>query len=275
MSDATDASDLEQRLAQATDQALRYAQDLRRMVAAERAKSTALAAANLRLQVVDRLKSDFLSFISHELRTPLNAIGAIEMLDGDSAPEDWPAMAELIRHGYDRLHDFVSRGLAYFDVLALGPPTDPLPVDLVDVVRRAAANRPALAPSALTLTAPAGVLVSGDPEQLATVVDVLLDNACAFSRGTPRVTVTVTATAATAHLTVVDAGRGFPPELALELFQPFTVPDQLHHARGSGLSLAIARAIVERHGGTIRAHSEGAGTGATFAIALPLHGSAG
>jgi len=70
-------------------------------------------------------------------------------------------------------------------------------------------------------------------------------------------------------LTITDRGQGFPSELARELFRPFTITNPLHHSRGTGLSLALASAIVETYGGTIRAESPGPGQGASFIVELP------
>jgi len=65
-------------------------------------------------------------------------------------------------------------------------------------------------------------------------------------------------------------GQGFPPELARYLFRPFTITIPLHHSRGTGLSLALASAIiVETYGGTIQAASPGPGQGASFIVELP------
>src|SRR5690606_24305950 len=105
---------------------------------------------------------------------------------------------------------------------------------------------------------------------LATCIEALLDNARKFSPPPARVTVTLACGDGRAALTVTDHGRGFPPALAEELFRPFTVLDTLHHAKGTGLSLALAAAIVQAHGGRARAASAGLDQGATFTLELPL-----
>src|SRR3954469_11315262 len=95
-----------------------YARDLKRIVDAERQKARALAEANARLQILDRLKTDFLSFIAHELRTPLNGMAAIELLDPHGEPHEQAEVIGLLRTGYERLTGFIQKGLEYFDWLA-------------------------------------------------------------------------------------------------------------------------------------------------------------
>jgi two-component system CheB/CheR fusion protein len=99
---------------------------------------------------------------------------------------------------------------------------------------------------------------------------MLLENALKFSREEKDIRVILTQSPQWATLTVSDRGQGFPPELARELFHPFTITNPLHHSRGTGLSLALASAIVETYGGTIRAESLGTGHGASFIVELPV-----
>ena len=112
--------------------------------------------------------------------------------------------------------------------------------------------------------------VHGKARDHATVVRILAENALRFSGADQAIEVTVSADAVAVRLVVADRGRGFPPEMAGELFRPFTIADAAHHARGTGLNLALASAIVDAHGGRITAVSAGVGTGATFTVELPV-----
>lgn len=246
-----------------------YARDLARMVDAERERSRELAEANARLQLVDQIKSDFLTFISHELRTPLALMGAFDLYEMEVEPDERARVATIIRAGYERLNGFVGRGLEYFDWLA-GEcvPVDEI-TDLTALVTSLVAKLPAETQRQVTVPSAPCPIRGGTPA-LATCIETLLDNARKFSAAPARITVTLTAADGRATIGVTDRGRGFPPALAQELFRPFTVLDTLHHAKGTGLSLALSAAIVQAHGGTIHAASTGLDQGATFTIDLPL-----
>jgi signal transduction histidine kinase len=101
------------------------------------------------------------------------------------------------------------------------------------------------------------------------VVQILFDNAVKFSRQAPCPRVQIEVTGAEVMLTVADRGQGFPPAMARELFQPFTIADVRHHAEETGLNLALAQAIVAAYGGRLEADSAGVGKGATFVAAFP------
>jgi CheY-like chemotaxis protein/two-component sensor histidine kinase len=116
----------------------------------------------------------------------------------------------------------------------------------------------------------------GDAARLQQVVWNLLSNAIRFTPDGGRITVTVTRTETRVLLTVSDTGHGISPDLLPHIFERFR---QGHLAGrvargGLGLGLAIARQIVELHRGTIEAHSDGEGRGATFVVSLPLTGPA-
>ena len=250
-----------------------YARDLARMVDAERERSRELAEANARLQVLDQIKSDFLTFISHELRTPLALMGAFDLYETETDPAERARVTEIIRAGYERLNGFVARGLEYFDWLAGEcAPVDEL-TDVGALVTTLVGAMPAFdgGRAECRVAVPAAPCpVRGGAPALATCIRALLDNAVKFSGATARVTVTVTGTDGRVAVTVRDQGRGFPPALAQELFRPFTVLDTLHHAKGTGLSLALAAAIIQAHGGSAHATSPGLDQGATFTLELPL-----
>jgi two-component system, chemotaxis family, CheB/CheR fusion protein len=219
--DTSPTDDVQRQLDQAHAQVLRYANDLTRLLEAERRKTQALAEAHARLQLLDQLKTDFLTCIAHELRTPLS-------------------------------HMHV--------------------VDLAEVVRQVAAQTPGLAEPgvAFAITAPSlPCRVHEEARHLATVVQILFDNAVKFSRQAPCSRVQIEVTGAEVMLTVADRGQGFPPAMARELFQPFTIADVRHHAEETGLNLALAQAIVAAYGGRLEADSAGVGKGATFVAAFP------
>lgn len=263
----------DRQLALASAQLVRYAHDLRHLVESERQRARELAEANARLAVLDRVKSEFLAFLCHELRTPLVAISAIEMLDDvlDDA-EQRAFVLEAVRTGYHRLDDFTRTALDYFQWISAAPRPATTGADLCAVVETTLDARTDLAPPARVRVALADgpCRVRGRADDLATVLGVLLDNAVKFSNGTVDVTIEIVRTKDGGTLRVTDRGKGFPPALGVELLRPFTITDGTHHARGTGLHLSIARAIVEACGGSIVAASAGPGTGASFTITLPF-----
>ena len=250
-----------------------YVRDLKQMIEAERARARQLEEANERLRLLDRLKSDFLSFISHELRTPLNHLAACELFDPTDDPRDRATMLDAMRAGYERLQAFVCTGLEYFDWMAGGREPGLGHADLGAVVHGVVRETPALRAPGFDLElalAPATCRVRGSGEALARVVHVLVDNALKFGGERAWVRISLDVDGATAILTVRDRGRGFAPELARELLRPFTIADVAHHADGTALNLALATAIVEAHGGQLRAESCGPDTGSVFTVELPL-----
>jgi signal transduction histidine kinase len=257
---------------QSTGQLALYARDLARMVDAERERSRELAEANARLQLLDRIKSDFLTFISHELRTPLALMSAFDLYECDTDAAERARTTEIIRTGYERLNGFVTRGLEYFDWLAGEcAPVDEV-TDVAALVTRLVSAMPTFADGGIEcrVTTPVEPCpVRGGAPALATCVQALLDNAVKFGNGRGPVDVIVGRTDERVTIVVRDAGRGFPPALAQEIFRPFTVLDTLHHAKGTGLSLALATAILQAHGGTAWAASPGLDQGATFTLELP------
>jgi len=116
-----------------------------------------------------------------------------------------------------------------------------------------------------------------DRAWMTTAIRALLDNAIRFSPRDTGVVLEVLCLDGRARLTVADRGPGIAAEFLPCLFDEFTVPDTAHHHEGAGLGLAIARRIVEGHGGRIAVESE-LGAGSTFTVDLPLapeaHGAA-
>ena len=140
--------------------------------------------------------------------------------------------------------------------------------EAVEAVRLAADAK------AIQLTAeadPSLGTVKGDPTRLQQVVWNLLANAIKFTPRGGRVTVKATRTDGHAEILVSDNGRGIPPEFLPHVFERFRQAESsTRRAQGGiGLGLAIVRQLVESHGGTVRAESEGTDRGATFIVSLP------
>jgi signal transduction histidine kinase len=123
----------------------------------------------------------------------------------------------------------------------------------------------------------AALFVTGDRPRLEQVVRNLVDNAVKYSPSGTAITVSIAKDGADASLRVRDEGLGIGPDMLPRLFDAFAQAEAAGHraAGGLGLGLPLVRAIVEQHGGTITAHSDGLGKGSEFVVRLPRWRSAG
>ncbi len=231
-----------------------------------------------RLQNANRLKDEFLATLSHELRTPLNAVlGYARMLQsGAVAPEKVPQAIEVIGRNAASLAQIVEDVLDVSRIVLGKARLRIEPTDIASVVEDAIATvKPAMDAKGLRLTsaiAPRLPEVPGDSNRLQQVVWNLLSNAVKFTPRGGRIEVRVAQDASDVQIVVSDTGIGFPSNFKPHVFERFrqaeSGPTRLHG--GLGLGLAIARHIVELHGGTIDGESAGEGQGATFTLRLPL-----
>jgi PAS domain S-box-containing protein len=218
----------------------------------------------------------FIATLAHELRSPLNTVlGWSELLRRgtvDEATRDRAhrtiersvrAQATLIEDACD-----VSRISAGKLDIEMGS------VQLDTVVRAAVdAHMPAAAERSVVLELEAiqpGTIVEGDAGRLSQVVSNLIGNALKFTPHCGRVAVSCTREGGSAKLVVRDNGRGIRPDLIDKVFDCFRQECGSASRHGLGLGLYIARELIERHGGWIRASSDGEGRGATFTVDLPL-----
>ena len=219
----------------------------------------------------------FVADASHELRTPLSTIRTnAEFLRGrpDAAGADRDAAVGDIVAEAERMSRLVD-GLLVLARADAGVAVERRPVDLravaAEEVRRllpharGATAAPNETPD-MRVDAHGAALVSGDPELLGRAIRILLENA--LRHGRPPVVVTVATADGHVTLAVRDAGAGLPPGSEERVFERFYRADAARSGEGSGLGLSIARAIIEAHGGTIRAGTAEGG-GAVMTIGLP------
>ena len=224
-----------------------------------------------------RLKDEFLATLSHELRTPLNAIlGWAQLLRGGSVGgADLRQGLEVIERNARTQSRLISDLLDVNRIVSGRLRLDLQPVDVAEV---AAAAVEALEPQAeekgvaleVELARP-GPQVRGDPARLEQVVWNLVSNALKFTPGGGSVRVSLEGVDGRAVLAVDDDGKGISPEFLPHLFERFSQGDPSITRRhgGLGLGLSIVKQLVELHGGTVRAHSDGEGRGARFVVELP------
>jgi signal transduction histidine kinase len=236
-------------------------------------RTTELKAANERLEILDRLKSDFLVFISHELQTPLTSMSvAIELLEREDFQKYHQKLIGIAQNSFQRLADFVSRGIDYINERSRISIDSSVVYDLCEILEETAGLISGLNDSDVDfrIIRPEGsCYVRGDTDSLSKVIRTLLDNALKFSLVNKTIRAEISADANTVTLKISDKGSGFPPEMAEEIFRPFTIANISHHSKGSSLSLPIAKLIVESCKGSIRAESGGKGKGASFFVELP------
>lgn len=226
-----------------------------------------------------RRKDKFLSMLAHELRSPLppimNALHVLRLSAGASGPiqKAEQMIDRQVRHLSRIVEDLV-------DVARINNGSIPVRterLDLARVVRQSVEDRRSVFDAAgltLNLIAPSlPVWVMGDAMRLEQVVANLLDNAVKFTPHEGCVTVEVTFNEARtdAVITVHDTGIGIEPEMLAHIFDVFGQADgSLDRSRGGlGLGLSVAKGLVELHGGSIQAASDGLGKGTQFTIRLP------
>jgi len=248
----------------------------------------ALRQSEATLREADRRKDEFLAMLAHELRNPLAPIRTgLEVI----------RLAGNTSEAVERARSMMERQVGHMvrlvdDLLDVSRITSGKmrlqrqPSALATLVGNAMeANRGQLAAKQITLTLdlpPGPVLLNVDPTRFVQIISNLLHNAIKFTDRNGRVGITAgfeppaEGADGLLTLTVTDSGVGISPELlprVFELFSQGDAPSQLAHA-GLGIGLALARRLIEMHGGSLDAHSEGPGRGSVFTIRLPVSPSA-
>lgn len=253
------------------------------------ANLTAVAIENVRLLKLERtarqaaeesnrLKDEFLATVSHELRTPLTAIlGWSRLLEDGSIEETLRKQAiETICRNAKAQAQIVDDILDVSRIITGNLYLDLHPMELSPVVKNAInVVRPTADAKGIKIDAfldTSRAMVSADANRLQQVIWNLLSNAVKFTGNGGRVIVKLSQAGSNVELTVSDTGQGITREFMPYVFDRFRQADSTttRHHGGLGLGLAIARHLVEIHGGTIKADSAGAGQGATFIIKLPI-----
>jgi PAS domain S-box-containing protein len=225
-----------------------------------------------------RMKDEFLATVSHELRTPLNAIlGWATMLSRDKYdPGIMPRGIESIERNARAQAQLIEDLLDVSRIISGKVRLDIKPVVLSAIVEEALdAIRPAAEAKSISLDInidPAADELRADPARLQQVIWNLLSNSIKFTPPDGSVKLTGKRIDGMAEISVSDTGEGIKPDFLPYVFDRFQQGDSSMTRRhgGLGLGLAITRHLVEMHGGTIEAESDGDGHGATFTIKLPI-----
>jgi len=224
----------------------------------------------------NRLKDDFLATLSHELRTPLNAIlGYSRMLrSGVVDRERQDRALEIVERNATALSRMVADVLDVSRIVAGKVRLNVQPIDLRMAIEEAIATiRPAAEAKGVRLQTvmdgPTGPVL-GDADRLQQVIWNLLSNAVRFTPRDGLVDVRLHHVGSDFEIVVSDSGAGIAPEFLPHVFERFRQADSRlsREYGGLGLGLAISRELIEMHGGTIRAESDGSGKGARFSVRL-------
>jgi len=230
-----------------------------------------------------RLKDEFIATVSHELRGPLNAMAGwvhvlgSSSLDPTTMSRGLAALERSVKAQTRLIEDLLDMSRIMSGKLRLAHRY----IDLADVTRAAIETA---GPAAQAKSIQVGfqstgepLFVLGDPDRLQQVVWNLVSNAVKFTPREGRVDVELVRKGTSTQLRVTDTGQGISPDFLPYIFEPFRQADSspARSFQGLGLGLAIARHLIESHGGIIRAESAGVGRGASMTVLLPVPPLAG
>jgi signal transduction histidine kinase len=253
----------------------------RQMDARARALTTALDAEQRARRASDeasRLKEEFLMTVSHELRTPLQSIlgwTRVLMAGGRSQAQTMKALETIERNvsvQSNLINDLLDVSRAVSGKLRI----DMQSTDLAELVRDVVqTSRPAADAKSIDIDVELASDVppiAGDRDRLQQIVWNLVNNAVKFTPEGGRVRIRLEPSGGHIAIVVTDTGIGIEPGFLPYVFERFRQADASTTRRhgGLGLGLSIVRHLVELHGGTVTAASEGAGKGATFRVELPV-----
>jgi two-component system, sensor histidine kinase len=230
-------------------------------------------------QESSRAKSEFLNMAAHELRTPLAVlVGYLSMLSDGTFGEltkDWQRVLQILTQKGDELNRIVDSLLTAARIEAGTVSSRLVEYDMREVARQAlrkATPQAELLDAELHLELPDQPLfVQADPGHLARIVDNLVNNALAYSRGRPWVRLAVRG-GEHAMLMVEDHGVGIPPDAHERIFDRFVRLDSAEEPLqpGTGLGLYISRELARRQGGELEVVESQPGRGTTLALRLKL-----
>ena len=237
---------------------------------------TALKDIQRELEKTNRQKSEFLSVLAHELRNPMAAIGySVEMLRHVASPGAIAKARDVIARQTSHMGRLLDDLLDLSRITLNRIELDTRPLDMRRTIELAYESTRALIESLghdIRFELPVvPVMVLGDEVRLTQVISNVLNNAAKFTPAPGAITVRAVTGQGRAVLTVTDNGAGIAPDQLESVFEMFSQGQSKVSggAEGLGIGLAVVRKLVDLHGGTVQAFSEGAGRGTTIRIELP------
>jgi signal transduction histidine kinase len=264
-----------------------YAQNLERSIrysiqqkqlAEERVRSVREQAAREEAEAANKAKDDFLAVLSHVLRTPLNAmLGWVRLLRTN------PDSAEIFEKAVDAIERSAVTQTKFvedlLDITRIVNGTSRLTkrsFSLSQLIKLSADGiRPVAEGKSITLeyeSAGEEMWIFGDSDRVQQIVNNLLSNALKFTPEGGSVALVLENSDGNARISVRDTGQGIAPEFLPRVFERYKQANNSTTNRkgGLGLGLAIVKHLVELHGGSIAAESDGDGKGSTFVVTIPL-----
>ena len=226
----------------------------------------------------DRRKNEFLAVLAHELRNPLAPVRNAAALLARTRPDDpdLAQAADLVERQVALmgrlLDDLLDVGRIASDRLDLRRQTTPLGAAIKAAVEMCAPIMEEMN-HRLTVRLPSEeAYLHADPARLGQIFGNLLNNACKYGGPNGRLLLVAERQGSQAIVTVSDEGIGIPPEQLATIFEMFAQVDRSFDrpTSGLGIGLHLVKRLVEMHGGTVEARSEGPGTGSRFIVRLPL-----
>ncbi|HEV8196171.1 MAG TPA: HAMP domain-containing sensor histidine kinase [Gemmatimonadales bacterium] len=234
-----------------------------------------LAEAELRLG--DRRKDEFLAILSHELRNPLAPIrNSLHILRLTASAD--PAVSKVGEMLERQVHHLVRLVDDLLEISRISEGKIELrkePIDLAGALHVAVeSSRPLIdaAGHQLIPSIPAEpIILEADPVRLTQILANLLNNAARYTEPGGRIWLTAAPEGATVRISVRDSGRGIPPDMLERVFDMFAQgePGPRRAQGGLGIGLTLVKRLVELHGGSVAARSEGPGKGSEFSVTLP------
>jgi CheY-like chemotaxis protein len=260
-------------------------EQLRRQAAKLSERTLALTATNRRLtremeerRAAERkshAKDEFLAMLGHELRNPLSAISSASALIGmhNAAPDTVGRAKQIIQRQTQHLTRIVddlldlSRAMSGKILLARQPlDLSSLVGNCLDTFRATGRTRD----YTITCDLQPG-WVDGDPTRLEQIATNLIDNAVKYTPAGGSIHIAICQAGSDVEMKVTDSGVGIPPDLLPHVFEVFVQGTiSLDRSQGGlGIGLSLVRRLVELHGGSVEAHSDGTSSGSTFTMRLP------
>jgi signal transduction histidine kinase len=259
------------------ERAIRYSRERRRLEE-ERLQLVREQQAREAAEAANRAKDDFLAMVSHELRSPLNAIlGWTRILRSSNVDEETVERAlETIERSAKSQAQMIEDLLDISRVINGNLRLNLIEVNLANLIKRVLeASYPAAEAKQIQIhtdtNGPVG-LVMGDPDRLQQIFANLLSNAVKFTPEAGRIEIQMQQRESQVEVSIKDSGVGISADFLPQVFERYKQGRNEHKRKhkGLGLGLAIARNLVEMHGGRISVHSDGEGFGSIFTVSLPL-----